>query len=246
MIKTDSAYLIGHDHTVCQDYAYSEIVNGIPVCIISDGCSSAKDSDVGARYLTQSIIKNIDKMVDYETIVEELNYSILTYPFNRNSLLATIRLAFIKDNKLYLFHYGDGYTIVKKDGILYREYFTKYNSNAPFYFYYGYKKMLKDSYIGEFSNDIITNEKGSYKVEDFLNNVYNFYDVIELDKGVYSISLMSDGIDSCYDGQNHIDEVIDFKNTNGEYVKRRLHKFTSKVKHGDDLSLGNIIYDMEC
>lgn len=46
---TDSAFYIGTTHKICQDYAISTI----GTAILSDGCSSSKNSDIGARILSR-------------------------------------------------------------------------------------------------------------------------------------------------------------------------------------------------
>lgn len=247
MIKIDSAYLIGNEHLDCQDYAYHGIVNNIPFIIVSDGCSSAKDSDVGARYLTHTLVKNIERFDSYQSIVDELEYAIQTYPFSRASLIATIRFAFVKNNKLHLFHYGDGHTIIQKDSNV-ESIFTKFESNAPFYFYYNHTDYLKNSYIDQFYTDPITNEIDTFDVESFINNTNNFYKEIELTSGEYKVSVISDGIDSIIDPLPYYDykeELVNYRNVTGEFVKRRLNKFSVKYKHVDDLSVAAMIINVE-
>lgn len=64
-MNSDSAFLIGATHAVCQDYAVAGIgsTNGAdaapdfksrPYVILSDGCSSSPDTDIGARLLVKA------------------------------------------------------------------------------------------------------------------------------------------------------------------------------------------------
>lgn len=50
-MNSDVAFRIGSTHQVCQDYARAGSVAGLHYAIISDGCSSSPDTDVGARIL---------------------------------------------------------------------------------------------------------------------------------------------------------------------------------------------------
>ena len=50
-MNTDCYYEIGHSHIFCEDYALAGIVNNIGYAIVSDGCSSSDNVDVGARVL---------------------------------------------------------------------------------------------------------------------------------------------------------------------------------------------------
>ncbi|MFN2514557.1 MAG: protein phosphatase 2C domain-containing protein, partial [Pyrinomonadaceae bacterium] len=64
-MNVDSAFIIGATHAVCQDYAVAG--NGLPThqardenspaapyLILSDGCSSSPDTDIGARLLVKA------------------------------------------------------------------------------------------------------------------------------------------------------------------------------------------------
>src|SRR6266496_2217714 len=64
-MNADSAFIIGASHTVCQDYAVAghslltqraPDINSAatPYIILSDGCSSSPDTDIGARLLVKA------------------------------------------------------------------------------------------------------------------------------------------------------------------------------------------------
>ena len=86
-----------------------------------------------------------------------------------------------------------------------------------------------------------------------MNNENNFYRVINLEDlpKNFSVSLMSDGIDSFYKANSNekfdlVDEITNFSNPFGEFVKRKMKKFIFNknkdyLKHYDDLSLATII-----
>src|SRR5215208_7219869 len=60
-MNANSVFNIGATHAVCQDYviARSRAPHGGPYVVMSDGCSSSPDTDVGARLL----VKAIDQML---------------------------------------------------------------------------------------------------------------------------------------------------------------------------------------
>ncbi|HYO91642.1 MAG TPA: hypothetical protein VEQ40_08400, partial [Pyrinomonadaceae bacterium] len=64
-MNADSAFLIGATHAVCQDYAVAgngtpderaavSNLQANPYVILSDGCSSSPDTDIGARLLVKA------------------------------------------------------------------------------------------------------------------------------------------------------------------------------------------------
>ena len=57
-MNADHYYTIGNSHSVCQDYAISGLVENGAYAILSDGCSSSPDVDVGARMLSLSAKEN--------------------------------------------------------------------------------------------------------------------------------------------------------------------------------------------
>lgn len=257
---TDSYYLIGDSHMYCQDYAYSGIIdNKVPYAIIADGCSSEKDTDVGARVLVnvcKNYIEYLNKFDRFFSFNSGYFLSLFTAELKpqwitKNSLTATIRGSFIHNDKLHLFHYGDGYSIIKDldNNQIIKKILTKFESNAPYYLIYTYNEDSTELYKKQFVNNSIETENGIFNVENYLNDVNNFYQVIDLKDlpNNFSVSLMSDGIDS-YSNDKEIDftdEVTTYKNYSGEFVKRKLKRFVydknkEGLKHSDDLSLATI------
>lgn len=279
-IKMDNIYLIGNDHTVCQDYSYSGLINQIPYIIISDGCSQAKNSDIGARLLVHSIKNFFDK----HFILDNIDFAMNNFPgilndyimtlkklikmkfdlfiedldLNNDVTYATIRFACIVNNKLILINFGDGYSILSKNGVEISRIYTRFESNAPFYLSY-FINDLVDQYIRNFPNEEIECNGSIFNVRDYINRKENFLQIINLDTledGEYCISVMSDGVDTFFNNGDKIpvDEIIksltEFKNTNGTFVERRVRKYVlqcvkNNVKHYDDISIASMIFNIE-
>lgn len=59
-MNTDKYMAIGHSHRICEDYALSGDINSsLSYAMISDGCSGSPDTDVGARIVSYSFLKNL-------------------------------------------------------------------------------------------------------------------------------------------------------------------------------------------
>lgn len=271
--KFDDFYSIGTGHVVCEDYSYSGLLGkGYPCVIISDGCSSSNDTDVGARLITHAIKARLTSM-DLGYMISQDNYietwfipeliyrlqdKISTMKLDITALDATFRLATIVNNKIVMIHFGDGYSVLKNHttGETVKQLYTKYESNAPYYYPYHVIPNSKENYMTLFADKSIECDGKTYGVFDYVNSIDNFYSIIDLDDlddGEYSISVMSDGIDTFYkdglriDTDKMIDEMLSFKNTNGEFVKRRVRKCLFQnvkkgIKYFDDISVASIIF----
>ena len=162
-IEIDGKFYKGDSHSICEDYILISD-SDVPFAIVSDGCSSSKDSDVGARILSLAF-KKMMSIVDLSTnpdwanfkdpkniIFRELFSSIVkkfTVDFNlENSVLdATVLLLYLnKENKqFYVFGFGDGNVLIKKTNKDFLHYNYNYPSNFPFYLSY----YLNDSSYSE-------------------------------------------------------------------------------------------------
>lgn len=156
-MSADIYYAIGATHQVCQDYA---LANG-EYAIISDGCSSAKDSDWGARLLAKdfnTIVKQQAKplVVDYPLLQQVLTLAwthTMGLNLNEDCLAATLGAVYNTKDAINAFMYGDGYIIAKEKGskkLLVIEH--TFESGAPYYLYYNLRSDLKDSYFNHFGS----------------------------------------------------------------------------------------------
>ena len=51
-MKADAYFEIGATHLVCQDYALAFANNEYAYAIVSDGCTSSPNTDIGARLIS--------------------------------------------------------------------------------------------------------------------------------------------------------------------------------------------------
>jgi len=266
MIHTDSYYEIGSSHTFCQDYALSGKVNRhISFAIVSDGCSSSPNVDVGARLITHSV-KDFLKMKygDCQVIDDDIHKfdlslqkyillnscassQYLSLPFG--ALNATLVVSVTDGQKVRLCIYGDGGVIVgHKDGTV--EYFSvRFMDNAPYYLYYDYDPLIRDSYFKTFGEQKIWTEIDRNLMDDdnlIMDTQFFTTKEFSYDKGLTvwetsSISYVinvSDGIESFLDIDPQLEydqraskevsknvilkEICLIKNYNGNFIQRRL------------------------
>lgn len=226
-ISVDHYTEIGSSHLVCQDYALSGIYKGVPYAIVSDGCSGADFSEIGAQTLCFSAKAALEEYIDtasdfdlptpdLEKLLKEVIYerALKTIQCNalpESCLQATLMIAFIYNEKLHTLVWGDGLIIIKRI-----EHSTKekemvveeieYPSNAPFYLFAN--KELYEKYVADkrklvrytFGKDRPYYEMGQGdKPKGGERPVYEPLHETEPAEFVISITLSSDGLKSYKD-----------------------------------------------
>jgi len=284
-MKIDSFLKIGHSHEQCQDYILTG-TDPCPYIILADGCSQAKDSDIGARLLCHTALKylkknqsRLDRLDPPEKIGQDIIVEAalaLNSHFNSkiDCLDATLIMVYKFQGEYYIYMYGDGviFRVSQCGDISYTR--AYYKPNAPGYLRYrinGYENYknsnvikLTDSHYGWNSydsmepyhrivheGDIQTLLVASDGVESFIYN-----DQIQY-KTMFNIlkqRIINEKINPLQhiiippeikelNWENVVGEMIDFKNTNGIFLKRRVKKVMKNyLKEGfindDDLSIG--------
>lgn len=264
----DHYYCIGKTHTVCQDYV---IQGDTPVkyIVLSDGCSSSPDTDVGARLLCTTVKKVIERYLplylendtkdwsllpDYkalgETVSTEASGIARLLALPDETLDATLLIAFMSNDVVHVYVYGDGCILLKDKQGRHGYIDISFTSNAPYYLNYWQNSCRRTAYAREFGEQTLA-------VTDSLQNISGMH---RFDKGLsfsfplsrYAfVGIASDGLDAFLDVANNrqialsdvVENILDFKNLNGEFVKRRLPKMLQRyaqqgVEPLDDVSVG--------
>ena len=275
MFKVDSFLTKGSSHDICEDYIIHD-TEPFPYIILADGCSSSKDTDVGARILVHSAKRilgilgtHLDR-VDYkdfgnrtilraQMIAESMNLPL-------QCLDATLMVAFVFDDQWFAMCYGDGSFIVKsiKDNgdIHYQQ--ISFTQNMPYYLSYNISPAKRLQY-SEKSEEIDNIRQARFTSS--LNPQEETEDLRMEDPsmialplpGTYMVAITSDGIESFANRRNGrtipfqelIPELVDFKNTNGRFMKRLMGSKRGvintyakhNIHHADDISIGAIIYE---
>ena len=154
-MSADSYFAIGSTHQVCQDHT---IADGDFV-VLSDGCSGAKDSDWGARFITKAaynILKqtkpdHFDKFVD--NVIKAAQSYVKKLELHPDCLCATFLCAFREHNLIRVGIAGDGYIIAKhRKGDKLTIISQFYDTGAPWYPYYALNEDLTNGYLAHYGH----------------------------------------------------------------------------------------------
>lgn len=271
MINSDSIYLIGKQHQTCQDYTahgvnrkqyspiHPEVPELAPYIAVSDGCSGAPDTDIGARVIVRGAIDSatpyiwsntLDLSTDAAyaalrgTTMARAQESLLPLHMDPYTLAATLIFALPWKDKLYTFMYGDGNIIaVLNSGQVFVEH-IEFPDNMPYYPLYETDMEYKRAYNKQINAEkairtISVLDDHSYRISSRSEKEYDDYLISQwnMDEVKYLI-ISSDGIDSFYNplypGENNKAEVIrqlvDFKSESGEFLKRRVTRMVKNFE----------------
>jgi len=268
-ISLDTFIEIGDQHKICEDYIL-QTFDPIPAIILSDGCSMSNNSEMGARilcYLAKQYLKyrgvdaeplNYHKMGTW--IIHNAELIAKQLGLNSSALDATLIVAYYMKNidKTIIYFYGDGCLILKDEsGIILKSVdYLKMNgdpSNSPYYLSYLINDKSNKNY-----KDLKLFKQVSTIYEDGTNTKYDAeYDeetIHLIGDHISTILITSDGLKSFLKKESNGSKIllspediikvfVTFKNTNGEFLKRRLKTQMKSflnvgISHFDDLSVG--------
>lgn len=271
MLNVDTFLTIGKTHKMCEDYIIQETAP-FPFIVLCDGCSSSKDTDIGARILAVSMRNAIKAIKPLEPDrYEELGILSLHWAKNiiremdlpLTTLDATAIVAIYEEPYAHVFMYGDG-VIIHKHNDMYSVYKIDFTNGAPYYLSYKldldrlavYSKASENEPEGKSlrSNHMIFSVNGDRTLSNV--ELYHYstpiYRGFPLDKGDF-LAVSSDGLDAFVDIstgervplQEIVTEMLAYKNTTGDFVKRRTKKAIetfakSSIFPMDDVSIGTI------
>jgi len=165
LYNTDHYIEQGSGHAQCEDYALSGIYRSVPYIIVSDGCGSSDQTDVGARLTAHSFKAALASFLDSRVgSVQAVGERELHHELRSRTLVrirraaetlrvpltacdATLLAAFVLDGKCRLFRSGDG-TIIFKNKQGFEAIHTEYADNTPYYLSYLLDARRNDAYQG--------------------------------------------------------------------------------------------------
>jgi hypothetical protein len=167
---------------------------------------------------------------------------------------ATLIIAYEIDNIIKVFMYGDGVIFTKEKDIITSKKID-FTGNAPYYLSYLIDDFRHELYHNEKHDMTITTENiNEGTIEHF---AYDYPSEFTFQKrDIDCLMIASDGMFSfivedpvdprIIPVSDLISDFMSFKNTKGEYLKRRLNKALKKlnkngINHYDDLSVGSFI-----
>lgn len=110
-MHTDSAYVIGASHEVCQDYARAVVRNGRALAVVSDGCSSSPDTDIGARLCVLSRL--LPGNTDVDRWLPAANGRCIGLNLPTATLDATLAVVDVCQDWVEVCVHGDGYVVAR-------------------------------------------------------------------------------------------------------------------------------------
>jgi len=172
-MNTDFYYEIGHSHIVCEDYALAgQIHSGLTFAIVSDGCSSSRDVDVGARVLSHCAkefvlnsyaknpqpLENLKASEFFVPIIASANDIMNKLMLEKFCLDCTLLLALSNGKETRVFAYGDGCIVVKRKNGSVEYTRIEYDAGAPYYLSYSLDERRKNCYFVQYPQKVIVHD----------------------------------------------------------------------------------------
>lgn len=268
---TDHYFHIGHMHLnagkACQDYALSDSFESSALAIISDGCSSGANTDIGSRILalaTASAIRDSKLSIDLLSAevsliqTKTLSASMNLLDLNYSDLLATCSYAYASNIGAFVHLQGDGVVALKyRDGrILF--FCFEWKNNMPYY--PSYRLNALDDFILAHSNDLeavslseeaylrdenleyIKLETKHYSVEEGIDGILINISQEELQSELEYIAVFSDGINQIQglDWKEAVVKSLAFKTLRGKFLRRRMMCFFRNLSKNDQKAMDDI------
>lgn len=251
--NTDAFFAIGKTHMVCQDYAkagYQQ--HGLPYVVLSDGCSTSPDTDVGARILCSTAAFNMHwisgnecSFLDREsTILEASRQAAMALDLEPRCLDATLLAAYqteAADGRVGVgvSLRGDGVVLARQRDGTAVVFSVDHEHNAPRYMSYDLDPERRDGYMKKYgdrsslASHKIGEEGGSHKF--FGNPTDWFFAAEEFDL----VMLLSDGVHTFQrlvktnttrmlepvPTDLVIEHLLKIRSATGKFLQRRCHKF---------------------
>lgn len=256
MLTTDTFSEIGSQHKICQDYCIS---SEFPFIVLSDGCSSSKNTDMGSRilchlakqYLTynKNFLEYVEKDQFGDWIINNAELTARQLGLTDTCLDATLIVAYLSSNFLHINFYGDGMLVVENSNGCLETVNISYSLNSPYYLSYKINPKRKLDYhamkvtkrvlnFSEYTN--IQEEHPQYNIAEEIAYDHIFSLKIDLSKKDYKkIMICTDGIESFLKENEKptqkellkiLRSCLDFKTTAGEFLKRRMSRVLKDLK----------------
>ncbi len=263
-MNADSAFIIGATHAVCQDYAVAgngwptrpamhSTLPAAPYVILSDGCSSSPDTDIGARLLVKAAEQTLLTFRPWASELAEMHTEAarcaLTWAevtgIRPQALDATLLTAHLLGDELILGCSGDGVIVVESWSGVIDVYAISYLAGYPLYPSYLHQPerlltLTEGVCAGKEVSHYRCNEvEETLRLEDTTTSA-SLTEVFTVKASDYKYAaLLSDGIHSFFTRQQTetsksaeaipmeeiLKELISFNSVRGAFVARRLRKF---------------------
>lgn len=265
-MHADSAFRIGSTHAVCQDYAVAGLCErGRPYAVLSDGCSSSTDTDVGARLLVKAAERLLRESggppasglagLHAEAARLALSWAEML-GLRPQAVDATLLTAHLNGEELVIGCSGDGVVCLQTvEGAL-DAYAVSYPEGYPVYPAYAHQpaRLRALAEAGRARKEVTRLRAASIEERLRTESVSEGGALTEVfavkADGYRFAALFSDGVQSfSLSGRAEavlletvLPELVSFKNTRGAFVGRRMQMFLKDCqqkgwRHADDVTL---------
>ncbi len=255
MLYFDSHFSMGRTHLICEDYARRGH-SPFPWVMVSDGCSSSNDTDIGSRLLiltAQKYLSQLNRLPDYYSfgkhIISQTVKNMQPLDLNDNALDATLLLAIAKGRTIHIYIYGDGFIVLKDKENNWRIIEFSFTQNAPYYLSYWIDESYRASYL-----KMLQTQK-TLQIKDGQNSsLFSFDKALQYQFSLDDyplIAITSDGLSKFVNMKDYkpiavetlLSRLFDFPSLSGSFVKRRLPAIltnlaTENILPFDDFSTG--------
>ncbi|MCP4696279.1 MAG: protein phosphatase 2C domain-containing protein [Gammaproteobacteria bacterium] len=255
---SDHYFTIGRTHRICEDY----VVQGAfptPFIALSDGCSSSENTHIGARILTMSAKNILESTEDWPPdymdfggkLIDKARYVVKKLQLDNCVLDATLMLAFLYNDSIQVYVYGDGALLFKDKAGKTGTIEIAFTHNAPYYLSYWHDAERQALYAKHEEKPLAVMNSAHEKAEAepiAYSTPLRFTFPLEKYKFV---GIASDGvtqvIDTVLSARVPLDEVardlLAFEDLEGKFVKdhteRVLRQYENRRRYpADDLSIG--------
>lgn len=256
-MNIDSCSVIGklHKGFFCEDYVRHGISNR-PYMLVSDGCSSSADTDIGSRIIlccAEKILKSKDvsesyvsNVLAYEVMLEAKKI-VSSLSLDQSCLDATLLVAvYFAETKSIIYSIcGDGYVFWKNKGeepVISK---IEYAENAPYYpiilieqeHYYRWRKEYPENKLVVTQGNVVSKREPEVVSCVLSTNNLEYFGLST--DGLGSFSNISTGV---VPDETIFKELLDFRSYAGSFVQRSLNfliKGLAKqgTTNGDDITV---------
>jgi hypothetical protein len=242
-MNTDVFLSIGKTHAICQDYAD----RAKDFIVVSDGCSTAPESNVGSLLLTRAAKNFLDKFPFQDGkqlcshAIDRAQIYAHALELNEDSLLATLLVAKRTERYYQVVLSGDGVVAARYAGTnRWKVTEVSCNSGAPYYLRYTLNDAVEKNYLTKFNLPMTLRyfEIDLPHLEVTVTESREFKLTSEPSLWAYgleqydAVAIFSDGVSSFVKTapgeqtsnvplEEVLAEVLHFKNYAGEFVQRR-------------------------
>ncbi len=244
---TDHYFHIGATHYTsgkpCQDYAMSVAALNSAYAVVSDGCSTGGNTDIGARIVTLATLRALERWHGDRNYIqgaqlESMKSAQEVLGLRADDMLATCVYALVDQDGVQICIQGDGVAAIKfRDGEM-DMFRIDWNRNAPLYpayhFTVGSRALISGIHGGDEHSAFMTLTDCMYSVPEIqhekkipFSEAQHGYTLdlkpSELEE-IEFIAVFSDGVTQVenVDWRDAVKDFMAFKSTTGEFAKRRM------------------------